>query len=100
MFLNAFGVESDGFPTINAKIDFVSDSSLCEVSYYEPWLKMKQYSFSKQELDTLRTLLTNTGLKKKNIAKDQLTNQHLLRQSTQCKTLLELKIMDFKLNFL
>ena len=64
MFLNAFGVESDGFPTINAKIDFVSDSSLCEVSYYEPWLKTKQYSFSKQELDTLRTLLTNTGLKR------------------------------------
>ncbi|MEO7306344.1 MAG: hypothetical protein ABIR78_09110 [Ferruginibacter sp.] len=64
MILNAFGVESDGFPTINATIDFVSDSSLCEVSYYEPWLKQKQYSFSKQELDTLRTLLTSSDLKK------------------------------------
>lgn len=64
MFLNAFGVEADGFPTINATIDFVSDSSLCDVSYYEPWLKQKQYSFSKKELDTLRSLLENIDFKK------------------------------------
>ncbi len=64
MFLNAFGVESDGFPTINATIDFITDSSLCDVSYYEPWLKQKQYSFSKQELDTLRALLISFDLKK------------------------------------
>ena len=64
MFLNAFGVESDGFPTINATIDFITDSSLCDVSYYEPWLKQKQYSLSKQELDTLRALLLSSDLKK------------------------------------
>lgn len=64
MFLNAFGVESNGFPTINATIDFVSDSSLCHVSYYEPWLKQKQYSLSKQELDTLKGLLISADLKR------------------------------------
>ena len=64
MFLNAFGVESDGFPTIDATIDFVADSSICNVSYYEPWLKPKYYSFSKNQIDTLRTLLKNSDLTK------------------------------------
>lgn len=64
MFLNAFGVEADGFPTINATIDFVSDSGICNVSYYEPWLKAKQYSFTKKQIDTIRVLLVNTDFKK------------------------------------
>jgi hypothetical protein len=64
MFLNAFGVESGGFPTIDATIDFVSDSSICNVSYYEPWLKPKHYTFSKKQIDTLRTFLKNIDLKK------------------------------------
>jgi hypothetical protein len=63
MFLNAFGVETDGFPTINATIDFAEDTSSCHVSYYEPWLKEKQYSLSKQQRDTLRELLITNDLK-------------------------------------
>lgn len=63
MFLDAFGVEADGFPTICATINFVSDSGLCYVSYYEPWLKAKQYSFSKKQIDTIRALLENVDLK-------------------------------------
>ena len=72
MFLDAFGVEADGFPTINAKIDFVSDSGICMVSYYEPWLKQKQYSFSKAQIDTIRSLLINNDFKK--IKKDYSEN--------------------------
>lgn len=64
MFLSAFGVESGGFPTIDASIDFIADTSRCEVTYYEPWLTPKQYSFSKQQVDTIRLLLANPGLKK------------------------------------
>lgn len=62
MFLDAFGVESNGFPAINATINFVSDSGICNIAYYEPWLKQKQYSFSKAEIDTLRVLLKTADL--------------------------------------
>jgi hypothetical protein len=76
MFLNAFGVESDGFPTISATIDFIADSSICNVSYYEPWLKQKHYSFSQKEIDTLKTLLEVADLKKlKKEYKDGPTDQ-------------------------
>ncbi len=92
MFLDAFGVESDGFPTIAAKIDFVSDSSACSVSYYEPWLKPKQYSFSKKVLDTLKTLLKSDDLKKikkeyKDDASDQPTSMTIIYTTVDTLTI-------------
>jgi len=97
MFLDAFGVESDGFPTIDARINFVSDSGICSVSYYEPWLKPKEYFFSKQVLDTLKILLKSVELRKikkeyKEDASDQPTSTTVIYTTGDT-----LKIKDYGL---
>lgn len=61
MFLDAYGVESAGFPTIRAALNFKSNSGTCEVSYYEPWLKKKIYSLTQAEMDTVLNLLQHTS---------------------------------------
>jgi len=53
MFLNAFGVESTGFPNIQASVDFKTNSSICKVSYYDPKFKESTYSLSRKEIDLI-----------------------------------------------
>jgi hypothetical protein len=50
MHLNAFGVESDDFPSIDVYIDFVHDSSICTKWYYNPAHKPSTYSLSNEEM--------------------------------------------------
>lgn len=63
MRLSAFGVESDGFPSINAKMDLKNDTSYCEVSYYDPKFSGVIYRLSKADLDSVRYLVTHTDLR-------------------------------------
>lgn len=67
-FLSAFGVEADGFPTISATIDFENRKATCEVSYYEPQYKPRQYNLSSKEIDTLLNLINHIDWK--NFKKD------------------------------
>ena len=62
MFLNAFGVESDGFPYIQASVDFETNSSSCNVSYDNPKFKDTIYSLDKKEIDSLRIFLASSNL--------------------------------------
>ena len=64
MFLSAFSVESDGFPYIQATINFETDTSKCSVSYDNPKFKERIYSLSKQEIDTIRNILNSLDLSK------------------------------------
>jgi len=64
MYLSAFGVEADGFPIINANIDFVNRKSSCEVSYYEPYIKSHNYQLTSLEIDTIKSLIETTDLDK------------------------------------
>ena len=50
MNLSGIGVESDNFPSINATIDFIKDTSECHKSYYNPTFKDSTYSLSKTEM--------------------------------------------------
>ena len=63
MFLNAFGVESFGFPSIKATINFKTQRSICNVTYYEPQLKSKNYSLSQNELQTISSIFSNFDFK-------------------------------------
>jgi hypothetical protein len=52
--LSAFGVESDGFPSIKAIIDLQSDTSYCMVSYYDPKFRDTTYRLTKATMDSIR----------------------------------------------
>jgi hypothetical protein len=58
MQLSAFGVESDSFPSIDAVIDFVIDSSNCKKSFYNPAIKGSVYSLDTNEIKNILKLLT------------------------------------------
>ena len=62
MYLSAFGVESDSFPSIDSYIDFVNDSGICKRSYYNPAIKGSTYKLSDSEIKKLLQLLQTTNL--------------------------------------
>lgn len=62
MFLSAFGVESDGFPSIDATIDFKHNSSVCKVYYDNPKFKNSTYSMTLQEIKEILSLFQNVRL--------------------------------------
>jgi hypothetical protein len=64
MHLTAFGVESDSFPSIEALLDFMNDSSLCKKSYYNPAIKPSTYRLSDVELKHVLQLLQTADLDK------------------------------------
>ena len=64
MHLSAFGVESDNFPNIDAEIDFVSGTSKCSKSFYDPAYKGSDYSLTTEEMKKLLYLLQNTDWSK------------------------------------
>jgi len=64
MNLNAFGVESDDFPSIQAFIDFRNDSSKCKRSYYNPAVKPSTYELSDKEIKKIIALWKHSDLKK------------------------------------
>ena len=47
MNLSAFGVESDGFPSIEIHLDFQNDTNICIKSFYNPAYKDSTYRLSK-----------------------------------------------------
>jgi hypothetical protein len=57
MNLSAFGVESDDFPSIDAVIDFVKDTSICVKSFYNPANKGSTYALTKSEMQSILRLL-------------------------------------------
>ena len=63
MFLNAFGVESDGFPTIKATLNFKTHRSICKVSCNEPQLNSKRYSLTQKEMRAILSILEKFDLK-------------------------------------
>jgi hypothetical protein len=63
MNLSAFGVESDGFPSMRAIIDFKNDSSFCERWYDNPIYKDSSYSLTKLEKTSILNLLLNSDVK-------------------------------------
>jgi hypothetical protein len=64
MNLSAFGVESDSFPSITAKIDFIHDTSFCVKTFYSSTYKSSTYSLTKSQMDSIRTLLKIADLEK------------------------------------
>ncbi len=64
MNLSAFGVESDGFPSIKVLIDFSKNSSTCIKTFYNPANKSSTYSLTKDEMNTILKLLKISELEK------------------------------------
>jgi hypothetical protein len=64
MRLSAFGVESDGFPNINAFIDLQSDTGYCEVSYYNPKFRNTTYRLTKETIDSVRYFISHANIKR------------------------------------
>jgi hypothetical protein len=64
MTLSAFGVESDDFPSIDALIDISRDSSYCKKWFYSPANKDSVYSLTKEEMQSILTLLKIRDLEK------------------------------------
>jgi hypothetical protein len=64
MNLDAFGVESDDFPSIKVLIDFVQDTSLCTKSFYNPKYKGSTYVLTANEMDSIVKLLRIPDLEK------------------------------------
>ena len=62
--LSAFGVESDDFPSIDAKIDFTNNSSSCLKSYYNPDKKSSIYKLTKNELKSIKEFLNEFDFEK------------------------------------
>ena len=62
MNLSAMGVESDGFPYIQATIDFKRNSSICKVSYDNPKFKDSTYSLTVTEMKEILNILQKTDL--------------------------------------
>ena len=66
IYLSAFGVESDDFPSIKGIIDFTHDSSRFVKSYYNPAYKGATYSITKAEMQSILKLLKISDLAKLN----------------------------------
>jgi hypothetical protein len=65
MHLSAFGVESDTYPSIDAEIDFLSQTSICNRWYYNPETKGDgDYVLSKEEMENLRKIAGSMDLEK------------------------------------
>jgi len=64
MNLSAFGVESDEFPSVIAKIDLVSFKSSCKKSYYNPAHRSIAYQLSKKEIDQIKEILSQVNFAK------------------------------------
>ncbi|HWI91060.1 MAG TPA: hypothetical protein VNT20_07285 [Flavisolibacter sp.] len=64
MKLSAFGVEADDFPSIEAHIDFLNDSSRCEKTYYNPAFKPSTYRLISTEIKKVLRLLRMTDINK------------------------------------
>jgi len=79
MNLSSFGVESEGYPSIHAFINFATDSSYCKKSYYEPKYKDSVYALSKNEIEQIHKLLISTDLEK-------LKNNYTVKVSDQPKS--------------
>ena len=62
MNLSAIGVESDGFPYIQANLNFKNYSSICKVSYDNPKFKDSSYSLNNVEMKKILHLLEKSGL--------------------------------------
>lgn len=62
MRLNAFGVESDDFPSVTASIDFAHNSSECIKTYYNPSFKGSTYHLSSAEVSQVLALLQKADL--------------------------------------
>ena len=64
MNLSAFGVESDNFPSIVVSIDFVSGSSKCAKSYYNPIFKPTSETLPVDDIRKISLLFNNFDLTK------------------------------------
>jgi hypothetical protein len=64
MNLSTFGVESDDFPCIDAKIDFIKDTSICVKYFYNPVNKGATYSLTKSEMNSILRLLKIADIEK------------------------------------
>lgn len=63
MKLSAIGVESGGFPNIDAVIDLGSDTSYCKVSYYDPGFRDTSYRLTKSDMDSVRNLVAHYDIR-------------------------------------
>lgn len=61
---SAFGVEADDIPSIEVYVDFTTDSSRCERTFYNPAYKGSVYSFSKNKIAAILNVLNNADLEK------------------------------------
>lgn len=68
MELSAFGVESDDFPSINASLDFVHNTSNCTKSFYNPAYQGFTYRLSSVEMKKVFELIEKTDWNKLNPA--------------------------------
>jgi len=64
MNLSAFGVESDRVPNIRAIVDLKSDTSYCDVSYYDPKFRAFTYRLTKGDMDSIRNLIARGDIRK------------------------------------
>lgn len=80
MYLSAFGVESDNFPSIEGKIDFVHKKSNFEKTYYDPANKASTYELSDNEMNHIFDLIKKADLSK--LKKEYSTNKSDQPRST------------------
>lgn len=66
MNLSAFGVESDSFPSIRVFINFLTDSSKGDRSYYNPAIKPSTYTLTRSEIKEILKLLESPEFEKLN----------------------------------
>jgi len=64
MYLSAYGVESDDFPSIDVYIDFANHSSNCKKWYFDPARKGSNYTLSNQEMKKIPSILKVSDLEK------------------------------------
>jgi hypothetical protein len=64
LYLSAFSVESDYFPSISGRINFVAGSNYFQRSFYNPAVKGSEYRLRKKSLDSLLSLFRNADLQK------------------------------------
>ncbi len=62
MKLSALGVESDDFPSIDADIDFIKNTSKCKKTFYNPKYKGSIYYLNKDEMKSILKILQHTDL--------------------------------------
>jgi len=62
MSLSAMGVESDGFPYIDATLNFKRNSGVCKVYYDNPKFKRSTYSLTIKEMKRILNLIQHIDL--------------------------------------